>query len=150
MKRLVVATVATCLILTLSAPLLLAQKVTTGEEEAIEACARDYIDGWYEGDTERMARALHSDLAKRSIRQLPNGTEILNTLTASNMIEYTRAGFGKKSKQASQHNEVIILDVLSQTAAVKTISHEFIDYLHLAKINGKWWIVNVLWEPNGS
>ena len=31
-------------------------------------------------------------------------------------------------------------------AAVKTVSPEYIDYLQLAKINGQWRIVNVLWE----
>ena len=117
------------------------------ERAAIEAAARDYIDGWYEGDAERMARALHPDLAKRTVRALPDGSEILNTLSQSNMVAYTRAGFGKKNKKEGQHNEVIILDVMSKTASVKTISHEFIDYIHLAKIDGQWRIVNVLWEP---
>jgi len=120
---------------------------TAEERQAIEAAARDYIDGWYEGDAERMARALHPDLAKRTVRALPDGSEILTTLSQSNMVAYTRAGFGKKNKQEGQRNEVIILDVMSKTASVKTISHEFIDYLHLAKIDGQWRIVNVLWEP---
>jgi len=120
---------------------------TVEERAAIEATARDYIDGWYEGDAERVARALHPDLAKRTVRALPDGSEVINTLSQSNMVTYTRAGFGKKNKQEGQHNEVIILDVMSKTACVKTISHEFIDYLQMAKIDGQWRIVNVLWEP---
>lgn len=120
---------------------------TTDERAAIEAAARDYVDGWYEGNAERMARALHPDLVKRTVRALPDGSEILNTVSQSNMVTYTRAGYGKKNKKEGQHNEVIILDVMSQTASVKTITHEFIDYLHLAKIDGQWRIVNVLWEP---
>ncbi|MCP4899560.1 MAG: nuclear transport factor 2 family protein [bacterium] len=117
------------------------------DRAAIEAAARDYIDGWYEGNAERMARALHPDLAKRTIRGLPSGRGFLQTLSSSTMIEYTKAGFGKESKKDGQVNEVIILDQLSASASVKTISHEFTDYLHLAKINGEWRIVNVLWEP---
>lgn len=117
------------------------------ESAAIEATARDYIDGWYEGDAERMARALHPDLAKRTIRPLPNGRGFLQTLSSTNMVEYTGAGFGKESKKDGQTNQVIILDQLSVSASVKTISYQFIDYLHLAKINGEWKIVNVLWEP---
>ena len=119
-----------------------------GEEEAVIAVVLDYIDGWYDGDVARMENALHPDLAKRSIQALKNGAEFVNTLSASNMIEYTKAGFGKKNKQENQKSEVIILDILSQTASVKAISPEYIDYIHLAKVNGKWWIVNVLWEPN--
>ena len=140
--------IAVCLTVGILAALSInAGEGTTDERDAIEAAARDYIDGWYEGNAERMARALHPDLAKRTVRALPDGSETLNTLSQSNMVAYTRAGFGKKSKQEGQHNEVIIFDVMSKTASVKTISHEFIDYLHLAKIDGQWRIVNVLWEP---
>jgi len=45
-------------------------------------------------------------------------------------------------------NEIIILDVYKNTASVKAISAQYIDYVHLAKYNGKWKIVNVLWELN--
>lgn len=121
---------------------------TADDRAAIEACARDYIDGWYEGDAERMARALHPDLAKRRVQSLPGGAgDVLPTLSQSAMVVYTRAGFGKKNKKEGQHNEVIILDVMSGIASVKTVSHEFIDYIHMAKIDGQWRIVNVLWEP---
>ena len=91
----------------------------TTDRAAIEAAARDYIDGWYEGDAERMARGLHPDLVKRTIRPLPNGRGILQHLSSATMIEYTRAGLGKKSKKEGQVNEVIILDQLSVTASVK-------------------------------
>jgi hypothetical protein len=117
------------------------------ERQLIEQAARDYIDGWYEGNEERMARALHPDLAKRRISTLPNGRGILETLSADRMVEYTRLGGGTKSHKEGQVNEVIILDILTETASVKTISPEFIDYIHLARINGQWRIVNVLWEP---
>jgi len=63
------------------------------------------------------------------------------------MVEYTRAGFGKNPEK-KQKIEVIILDVFKNTAWVKTVSPDFIDYLQIAKYNGKWVIVNVLWEMN--
>jgi hypothetical protein len=94
-----------------------------------------------------MANALHPDLAKRNVETLPDGRNFLRTLSADAMVEFTRAGFGARSRKEGQKNEVIILDVLESSASVKSISHEFIDYLHLAKVNGQWKIVNVLWEP---
>ncbi len=118
-----------------------------GELAAIEAAARDYIDGWYEGDAERMARGLHPDLRKRSFRELPGGGQIVNDLTYTTMVAYTKKGFGTKSKKEGQVNKVKILDVSPTIASVKTVSPEFIDYLHLAKVDGQWRIVNVLWEP---
>jgi hypothetical protein len=141
---LVVFTVVLC---PAAAPRAEEEQPATDENVLIEKAIRDYIDGWYEGDAERMARALHPDLTKRRLAPLPNGKEVFNTVSADAMVAYTEMGFGKKSKQEGQKNEVIILDVSPQTAAAKSISHEFIDYIHLAKVDGQWRIINVLWEP---
>ena len=35
----------------------------TTDEEQIAAVVRDYYESWYEGDAERMRRALHPNLA---------------------------------------------------------------------------------------
>ena len=40
------------------------------EEAAVVAVALDYFEGWFEGDTARMDRALHPELAKRSLSQV--------------------------------------------------------------------------------
>jgi len=42
---------------------------TEADKAAIRQTALDYIEGWYEGNSERMERALHPDLAKRIARQ---------------------------------------------------------------------------------
>ena len=44
--------------------------------------------------------------------------------------------------------EVVILDVYQKTASVKLIADDWIDYMHIIKLNGKWQIVNVLWQFN--
>jgi hypothetical protein len=148
MRKPLVVLVASCLLLCLSGPLTAAEDNALSEEKKrVEAATRDYIDGWYEGDAERMANALHPDLAKRNVERLPDGRNFLRTLSADAMVEFTRAGFGARSRKEGQRNEVIILDLLENSASVKSISHEFTDYLHLAKVNGQWKIVNVLWEP---
>ena len=36
-------------------------------EQAIIAAALDYYEGWFDGDPDRMERALHRELVKRSI-----------------------------------------------------------------------------------
>lgn len=130
-----------------AAPAMADEGAGATERAAIEAAARDYVDGWYEGNPERMARALHPDLAKRSVKTLPNGAMFVQSLSYTTMVEYTRAGFGKAARKERQVNQVTILDVSQTMAAVKTVSPDYIDYLQLAKINGQWRIVNVLWEP---
>jgi len=45
--------------------------------------------------------------------------------------------------------EVTILDVSDSIASAKVVSEPFVDYLHLAKLDGRWSIVNVLYEDRG-
>ncbi len=51
---------------------------------------------------------------------------------------------GKLRKDAPK--EVTIYDVLDQTATVKLVAEWGIDFMHLAKFDGKWKIINVLWQ----
>ena len=39
-----------------------------------------------------------------------------------------------------------ILDIFGNAASAKAIMADWIDYLQLAKVDGRWVIVNVLWE----
>jgi hypothetical protein len=109
--------------------------VTAAEDDnaAIEATVRDYVDGWYAGDATRMERALHPDLAKRVVRTLPDGTEYLDTASASNMVAYTTMGFGKGKLPEGYVNQVTILETTGKMAMAKSVAPEFIDYIHLAK-----------------
>ncbi len=51
---------------------------------------------------------------------------------------------GKLRKDAPK--EVTIFDVLDQTATAKLVAEWGTDFMHLAKFEGKWMIVNVLWQ----
>lgn len=39
-----------------------------------------------------------------------------------------------------------MLDIADNIASVKVVSQPFVDYLHLAKLDGRWSIVNALYE----
>ncbi len=107
--------------------------------QAIRQAAADYIDGWYEGNPTRMETALHDSLVKRTI----NGYLVEN-LSKEQMVSFTRSG-GGSTYQGDKTNTITILDAYKDIATVKTESPEFIDYLHLGKVDGKWVIINVLW-----
>jgi len=49
---------------------------------AIEACVRDYYEGWFAGDGERMARAVHPALAKRAFAQDRDRTPMIDETNA--------------------------------------------------------------------
>jgi len=144
-KALIVLTVVVALFFCLFA---LGSADAGKEKAAIEQATRDYIEGWYEGSAERMDNALHPDLTKKGVQIfLKTGGTMISMATKTNMVEYTRAGLGKNLEK-KQKIEVIILDIFKNTASVKTVSPDFIDYIHLVKWNGEWKIINVLWEMN--
>lgn len=124
-----------------------ARAQTPADSAAIKQAALDYIEGWYEGNAERMEKALHPDLAKRIVRTNPqNSRSSLGQMSAMSLVQGTRAGGGKDTPKDKQQKDVTILDVFENAASVKVVASEWIDYLHIAKFNGRWVIVNVLWE----
>ncbi len=120
--------------------------VSDADKAAITATALDYIEGWYEGNAERMERALSQDLAKRIVRTNDKGLSQLQQMSAMTLVQYTRQGGGKNTPKEKQQKDVTILDVFENAASVKVVASDWIDYLHVAKYNGRWVIVNVLWE----
>ena len=124
---------------------------TAGASEAdlaaIKQTALDYIEGYYEGNAERMERALHPELAKRIVRTDPNsGRSRLDQMSAMTLTQGTRARASNPTPKEKRQNDVTVLDVFENAASVKVVATEWIDYLHVAKFNGRWVIVNVLWE----
>lgn len=117
------------------------------DQALIRQAALDYIEGWYKGNAERMERALHPELAKRIVNlDQKTGQQWVGTMGATNLVQSTRAGYGTNTPKEKQQKDVTILDVFGNTASVKVVASDWIDYMHLAKWNGEWKIVNVLWE----
>ena len=119
---------------------------TKPDAELIKQAALDYIEGWYEGNAERMERALHPDLAKRIVQTDPRGRSSLGQMSAMTLVQSVRMGGGKDTPKERQLKDVTVLDIFGNAASAKIIASDWIDYLHLAKWRGRWVIVNVLWE----
>jgi hypothetical protein len=119
---------------------------TAADSAGIKQAALDYIEGYYTGDGARMERALHPELAKRIVRTAPTGQQRLDQMSALTLVMGTRAGGGKDTPPAEQHKDVTIFDIYQNSASAKIYASGWVDYLHLAKWQGRWVIVNVLWE----
>ena len=114
---------------------------------AVRRTALDYVEGWYEGNAERMGRALHPDLQKRIVDKDPKtGSDRLREMSASMLVGYTRDGEGTKTPKEKQQKDVSIFDIYRDEASAKVVFLEWVDYLHLARFDGRWVIVNVLWQ----
>jgi len=120
---------------------------TAADSAAIRATAMDYIEGWYAGDAMRMEKALHPELAKRVVTTDPNmGHSQLESIGAMTLVLRTRAGGGSRTPVARQQKDYTLLDIFSNAAVAKIVASDWVDFLEMAKWNGRWVIVNVLWE----
>ena len=113
------------------------------DENAIERTVLDYFEGWFDGDEERMRRALHPDLAKRS---LADDSDSVDHLSAPEMIEATAAGRGKRRDPGERVIDARVVDVHGGIAAAVVHSNVYREYLHLARTGDGWRIVNALWD----
>jgi hypothetical protein len=125
----------------------MARAQSAADSAGIRAAAMDYIEGWYAGDAARMERALHPELVKRVVTTEPKmGHSQLESIGAMTLILRTRAGGGSRTPLDRQQKDLTILDVYSNAAVAKIVASDWIDYLQLTKWNGRWVILNVLWE----
>ncbi len=122
---------------------------TVQDSAAIRVTALNYVEAWYEGNAERMAKAVHPQLVKRSVgpnRDYRKNENILNEMNFDQLLDGTKKGFGKRIPNERQIKNITILSIYNNSASVKTEMADWIDFMHLARWNGEWKIINVLWE----
>jgi hypothetical protein len=144
MKRSFFLALATLFIL----PFCSAQAQTDADREAVRQAALDYVEGIYNVDPSRIERSVHPKLAKLGFYRPPADDAYRpgSAMTFERLVEIAK-NYNKEGKLPKDApKEVTILDLLDQTASVKLVAEWGVDYMHLAKFDGKWMIVNVLWQ----
>jgi len=115
--------------------------VSVEDRAALLAVCHDYVEGWYEGKPDRMERALHPELAKRSLHT-QDGKDVLWRVTRDDLLKKTSpTEMGPNARIG-----VTLLDVGEKIATAKIVSPRFVDYVHFLRQDGRWVIVNVVWE----
>jgi hypothetical protein len=112
------------------------------DEAAIERAVLDYFEGWFDGDAERMRRALHPGLAKRA----PQEDGGLNETTADWMIGATAERRGKRDDPEERRLEITVDDVHHGIANVTVRNAIYREYVQLVRAPDGWKIVNTLWD----
>ncbi len=111
-------------------------KQETSKEDLAEikkACL-DYVEGWFESNAERMKISVHQNLVKRRIRD-------------NNIVEMNREKLLENAVNAKRNKPEIIVEIFDvyNGIAIAKVTSTFVDYVQVAKIDGKWQILNVLW-----
>ena len=117
------------------------------DREGVRAAVLDYVEGVYEVDASRIERSVHPDLAKRGFFVKKGETAYSpHLMTFQQLVDlaksYNKDGHVKKDAP----KEIVIFDISDQTASAKLTAVWGIDYIHLAKYDGKWKFINVLWQ----
>ncbi|MDX1937438.1 MAG: nuclear transport factor 2 family protein [Flavihumibacter sp.] len=125
---------------------------TKEDSIAIRQAALDYIESQHKPNPAQMERALHPRMVKRTFwKDKATGKDYVRETSTESMILLAES-YNKQGDKfpAVPKKEVVLLDVSERTASVKLIADEWIDYMHIVKLNGEWKIVNVLWQFNNT
>ena len=128
---------------------------SSANREAVRQAALDYVEGIYNTQPERLERSVHPDMIKRGYFRKQGAAEFsFEPMTRAQLITLA-ANWNKDKKRPidTYAKEVIVFDVLNQTASAKVTAMWGVDYMHLAKHDGRWKILNIVWQeppPRGS
>ena len=122
---------------------------SAADREAVRQAALDYVEGIYTVDTSRIERSVSRNLTKRGFWREPNEAAYKpeSVMTFDQLMKLT-AAWNKDGKRDTSIKEVTVLDVLDQTASAKVVAMWGIDYMHLAKYDGRWQIINIVWQAH--
>ena len=127
----------------------------------IERVARNYVEGWAEGNIDRVTSAVSEELVKRIVLKDKDGYSYLSDMGASLLLMSTKSNIGGVNQAVKDFEpgkkfkaEVIIYDITGSNSTLKISNSKygFFDYCQLSKIGGKWKVINVLWDwlPNNQ
>lgn len=120
------------------------------DEKAIYQTAKNYIQSQHLVSGEMMNKGIHPDLAKRTYWLDKNGKEFVMKTSYKTMIRVAESYNKMGDKFPSPAKiDIKILDIDKRIASVKLTADDWIDYMHIMKLeSGEWKIINVLWQYN--
>jgi putative lumazine-binding protein len=122
------------------------------DTELVRQAALNYVTAVYESKPELIEQSVHPQLTKHGFMRQNDGTYKQGQMTYAQLLDVAR-NWNKDRKRDTSIKEVQVLDVLDQTATAKVRAAWGIDYMQLAKFDGTWKIINIVWQtppPSGS
>jgi hypothetical protein len=135
-------------VVALLAPVTVARAQSAADQAAVKRASMDYLEGFYEGDTAKLVRSLWPEMRKFGYYQgQPGGAYSGSAMTYTAALQFASdVKAGKRTTPANPTKEVVVYEVLDQTASVKVNAYWGSDYMLLAKQNGQWMITHILWQ----
>ena len=145
MSKLILALV---LVLPLSS--LATNREQAAEREGVERAVRDYVEALYQVKPELIERSVHPALEKMGLSR-PADAAAYRTpgkMTFDQLRELAGAWNkdGREGKDLTY--EVDVREVMDVTASARLAAKWGVDHMHLAKSEGRWKIVQILWQSH--
>lgn len=125
------------------------QKTAEVDMASVKQACFNYIDAFYKADTMLAHASVHPALQKRGFSYNKTAADYSKQLEmpfpALIKLATTWNKDGARAN-AQSPRQVQVFEVADKTASAKVTAVWGIDYLHLVKENGRWYIMNVLWQ----
>ena len=117
------------------------------DRKAVERAVLDYAEAIYEVKPELVDQSVHPGLAKRGYMRGQDGKYREAPMSFAQLRSLAQSWNAQGRVDAkTARKDVVVLDILDQTASAKLTASWGTDYMHLAKYDGEWKIVNILWQ----
>lgn len=119
------------------------------EKEEVQSAILDYVEALYLVDSTRIVASVHPELRKRGYWYNKEKGEYYDNLDMTfEQLRKLAGSWNVKGDNATRNSpkKIEIYDINDRTASAKLTAEWGIDYFHLAKLDGKWMIMNVLWQ----
>ena len=119
------------------------------DTDKIKRACLDYIEGFYEGDTSKLVRALKPTLHKIGYwkNDKTGKYDYDGQMTYRQALDYAKRVLEKKNfAKPGAPREVVILHTGNSIASARVTAWWGMDYILLSKQNDTWMIEQVLWE----
>lgn len=121
------------------------------DKAAVRRAALDYVMALYESDASRVERSVDRSLTKFGYYHTGDayhGTAMTYT-ELHELAKTYNDGHSRFDPDTTAH-EVVVFEVMDKTASARITAHWGVDYMHLAKVDGRWRIRNILWQSHES
>ncbi len=115
----------------------------------VKAAILDYVEGLYTADSTRIDKSVDTKLRKVGYWfHKKNKVYVDNSEMTFEQLSNLAARWNKSGKSANESSpkDIEIYEIYDKTASARLVAEWGIDFFHLAKVNGTWKIVNVMWQ----
>ncbi len=117
--------------------------------DSVHAAISDYVDGLYLVDSTLIERSIHPEMRKRGYWYHEKSGSYRDNLDMTyEQLRHLAVTWNKDGSNADDNTirKIEIYDINSKTASARLTAAWGLDYFHLAKLEDRWYIMNVLWQ----